>query len=169
MVGEGNVEIGIRRVSHLAVLALILVGLAGCDAGGGTVPLNSAGLVPPAATGGTAPTPAPAPAPAPASAPAPTSAPVSSPAPTGSATVSWTAPSTRVDASPISLGELAGYWVYWGTSASNLSKAVKISGASATSYTLTGLSSGTYYFKVTVYDVNGMESPRSDVASKVIL
>lgn len=155
-------EIGIRRVSHLAVLALILIGLAGCDAGGGTVPLNSAGLVPPAATGGTAPTPAPA--------PAPTSAPVSSPAaPTGSATVSWTAPSTRVDASPISLGELAGYWVYWGTSASNLSKAVKISGASATSYTLTGLSSGTYYFKVTVYDVNGMESPRSDVASKVIL
>ena len=162
MVGEGNMEIGIRRVSHLAVLALILIGLAGCDAGGGTVPLNSAGLVPPAATGGTAPTPAPA--------PAPTSAPVSSPAaPTGSATVSWTAPSTRVDASPISLGELAGYWVYWGTSASNLSKAVKISGASATSYTLTGLSSGTYYFKVTVYDVNGMESPRSDVASKVIL
>jgi hypothetical protein len=67
------------------------------------------------------------------------------------------------------MSELAGYRVYWGTSASNLTNVASVPGASASSYKVTGLGKGTYYFKVTAYDINGTESPQSAVASKVIL
>ena len=67
------------------------------------------------------------------------------------------------------MSELAGYRVYWGTSASNLTSVVNVPSASSSSYKITGLGKGTYYFMVTAYDINGTESPQSAVASKVIL
>ena len=43
------------------------------------------------------------------------------------------------------LTNLAGYTVYYGTDRNNLSKSVKVSNPGLASYTVTGLTSGTWY------------------------
>ena len=85
---------------------------------------------------------------------------------TGSASLSWTAPTENTDGTPIT--GLAGYYVYYGTSANALTMSVTISDAAATSYVLSGLSPGTYYFAVVAYNAAGMDSPESNTASKSI-
>lgn len=88
---------------------------------------------------------------------------------TGSAALSWVAPVTRVDGTPLSLSQIAGYRVYRGTSSSNLALLSDLKDGSATSYTATGLAAATtYYFAVTVYDDRGNESGYSTVVSKRI-
>lgn len=87
---------------------------------------------------------------------------------TGTATVSWVAPSSRLDGTPISLSEIGGYILYYGTSNTNLTNAVTISGSSTNQRQVSGLVSGTYYFQVSAYDQQGIEGPRSGLASKVI-
>lgn len=66
------------------------------------------------------------------------------------------------------LTNLAGYTVYYGTSPSNLSQSVKITNAGLSAYTLSSLSSGTWYFAVTSYSSTGVESTRSGIVSKTI-
>ena len=131
--------------------------LGGCESGSSTVPTSLTAAGTPPATTSPAPKPTPAPAPAP-----PTTA-------TGSATVSWTAPLNRENGAPIAMVEVAGYRVYYGTSATSTTKVINVTGASVTAYKLTGLAAGTYYFKVSSYDTSGVEGPQSSVASKVIL
>lgn len=88
---------------------------------------------------------------------------------TGSASLSWVAPTTRVDGSPLSLSQIAGYRVYRGTSSGNLTLLRDLNDGSLTSYTATGLAAATtHYFAVTVYDSNGNESGYSAVVSKRI-
>lgn len=87
---------------------------------------------------------------------------------TGTATVSWVAPSSRLDGTPISLSEIGGYILYYGTSSTNLTNAVTISGSSTNQRQVSGLASGTYYFQVSAYDQQGIEGPRSGLASKLI-
>jgi hypothetical protein len=89
------------------------------------------------------------------------------PAPTaGSAAVSWVAPTENVNGS--ALTDLAGYNVYYGTSSASLSQKAAVSSAGATGYTVTGLTSGTWYFAVTSYTSGGVESARSPLSSKTI-
>lgn len=87
---------------------------------------------------------------------------------TDTATVSWVAPSSRLDGTPISLSEIGGYILYYGTSSANLTNAVTISGSSTNQRQVSGLVSATYYFQVSAYDQQGIEGPRSGLASKVI-
>lgn len=61
---------------------------------------------------------------------------------------------------------ITGYKIYIGSSSGNYSTTVTI--GNQTTYTLTGLSAGTYYFAVTAYDANGNESGYSNEVSKVI-
>jgi hypothetical protein len=61
---------------------------------------------------------------------------------------------------------LTGYKVYYGTS--SRSYGVFISAGNVTSYRVTGLSSGTYYFAVTAYDASGNESGLSNEISATI-
>ncbi|MCI0620413.1 MAG: fibronectin type III domain-containing protein [Acidobacteria bacterium] len=68
--------------------------------------------------------------------------------------------------SPNSESDLAGYKVYYGTSSHNYSSSVNVS--KVTSYTLTGLNAGTYYFAVTAYDTAGNESSFSNEVPKTI-
>ncbi len=91
---------------------------------------------------------------------------VTQPAPTGTAALSWTAPTQNTDGS--SLGDLAGYRVYHGTSASTLNETITLPGAVNTSYTFSQLSSGTHYFAVAAYNTSGVESAMSTVGSKSI-
>ncbi len=84
---------------------------------------------------------------------------------TGSASLSWTAPTTNSDGS--ALTNLAGYRIRYGTTTA-MSQTVQVSTAGVTSYTLGNLTSGTWYFAVLAYASNGAESPLSNTASKTI-
>ncbi len=85
----------------------------------------------------------------------------------GTAAVSWEAPTTNDDGTP--LADLAGYKVYYGTSSPlDKSTSPSINVGTATSYTLSGLTAGTYFFAATAYDTLGNESTLSEEVSKVI-
>lgn len=95
---------------------------------------------------------------------APFSVAVSSPS--GSATVTWTAPTTYTDGT--ALTDLAGYHVYYGTSPSSLTQVIDVANAGATSDTISNLASATWYFAVTAYTTSGLESALSSVVSKAV-
>jgi hypothetical protein len=86
---------------------------------------------------------------------------------TGSATLSWTPPTTNTDGSPLT--NLAGYKVYWGTSQGNYSSSVTLNNPGLTSYVVGNLPPGTWYFVATALNSSGAESAFSGVASKTIL
>ncbi len=86
--------------------------------------------------------------------------------PSSSRLLSWVAPSTRADGSYLPLTELEGYRIYYGTSASNLSVLVDLNDDSLTEYSVDTLPSGNYYFAVTAYDSNGIESGLSNIINK---
>jgi hypothetical protein len=89
--------------------------------------------------------------------------PVVSPA-TGSATLTWAAPSTNEDGTPLTA--LGGYKVYYGTTPGVYTS---INVGSVSSYQVRGLTKGeVYYFAVSAYDSSGNESDLSEVVSKVI-
>jgi hypothetical protein len=92
---------------------------------------------------------------------------VSAPAPTdGSATLSWIAPKTNTNGTPVT--PLTGYTIYYGTSESALTQSVVISGASTKTYEITGLTSGTWYFAIAADASDGTQSPMSNIGSKTI-
>ncbi len=92
---------------------------------------------------------------------------VTSPPPTtGSAVLALTPPTQNSDGS--ALTDLAGMRVYYGTSASSLTQVLDLPGAVATSYTLSNLASGTWYFAATAYTSSGQEGSPSATASKSI-
>ena len=84
----------------------------------------------------------------------------------GSATVSWTAPTQNTDGS--ALTNLAGFRIVYGASASALNQTVELSNPSLSTYTISGLTSGTWYFAVKAYNTVGGESAQSPTASKTI-
>jgi hypothetical protein len=85
---------------------------------------------------------------------------------TGSATLSWTPPTTNTDGSPLT--NLAGYKIYWGTSQGNYTSSTTLSNPGLTSYVVTNLTPGTYFFVATALNAAGAESVFSSVASKTI-
>ena len=86
--------------------------------------------------------------------------------PTGSATVTVTPPIQNTDGS--ALTDLAGVTIYYGTSASNLSQSVKITGSGPTSYTINNLTAGTWYFGGMAYTNTGVQSAMSGIVSKIV-
>ncbi len=84
----------------------------------------------------------------------------------GSATLSWTPPTQNTNGTPLT--NLAGYRVHWGPAAGSYPSSVTINNAGLTSYVVSNLAPGTYYFVVTALNSAGAESPLSNVASKVI-
>jgi len=82
----------------------------------------------------------------------------------GTATLSWTAPGTRLDGTSISLSEIDYYEVRYGQNQDSLTEIQRIDGAE-TSYEFTNLTPGTWYFTIKVVDINGLESPPSDIVS----
>jgi Putative Ig domain len=82
---------------------------------------------------------------------------------TGTATVNVTPPTQNSDGSPLT--NLAGMRVYYGTSPASLSQQIQLANTTATSYTLSNLASGTWYFGATAYTTMGTESALSPVVS----
>jgi hypothetical protein len=84
----------------------------------------------------------------------------------GSATLSWTPPTRNTDGT--ALTDLRGYKVYWGPAAGSYTNSVTLSNAGLTSYVVSNLVPGTYYFVVTAVNSKGAESVFSNAASKTI-
>ena len=84
----------------------------------------------------------------------------------GVATLDWMPPTENSDGTLLT--NLAGYTVYYGTSPNELSQTVKVSNPGLASYTMTGLTSGTWYFAVTSYSADGVESTRTSTVSTTI-
>ena len=85
---------------------------------------------------------------------------------TGSADISWTPPTTNTNGS--TLTNLAGYDIYYGTSATSLTQKVQVTNTGLTDYVISGLTSGTWYFAVVAYTSSGVESTLSNIANKTI-
>ena len=83
-----------------------------------------------------------------------------------SALVSWTAPTTNTDGS--ALADLAGFHVYYGTSAGGLNSMVDAPGAATRSRTVSSLVPGTYFFGVSAYTQSGAESAQSSPVSATV-
>ena len=94
-----------------------------------------------------------------------TPAPPASPK-TGSATLSWTPPTENTDGTPVT--DLAGYHIYYGTTEGAWTSTITVLEATETSYVVSGLAPGTYYFTVVAFNTAGDDSPESNVASKTI-
>ncbi len=84
----------------------------------------------------------------------------------GTATVSWSIPTTNSDGSPLT--DLAGFKVYYGTSASSLTQVVQLTNSTLSTYVITNLPAGTWYFGVKSYTSAGTESSISNIGSKTI-
>jgi hypothetical protein len=85
---------------------------------------------------------------------------------TGSATLSWTPPTQNTDGS--ALTNLAGYKIYWGPAAGNYPNSVTVNNPGLTSYVVTNLVSGTYFFSASALNSSGVESALAAPASKTI-
>jgi hypothetical protein len=86
--------------------------------------------------------------------------------PAGTALLSWGAPSTRIDGSP--LDDLQGYRIKYGIAPDQLRCLVEIREPGLTTWKVTGLATGTWYFAVVSFDGGLVESGLSGVVSKRI-
>jgi len=84
----------------------------------------------------------------------------------GMATLSWQAPTTDTNGAPLT--DLAGYRIYYGTSATDLSDTIQLTSVGLQTYVIQNLASGTWYFAVTAVASTGVESTLSVVVSKTI-
>jgi len=86
---------------------------------------------------------------------------------TGSATLSWTPPSTNSDGT--TLADLVGYRVYWGTTQGQYTSSASLNNPGLSRYVIDQLTPAKWYFVVTSINSSGTESQYSNVASKVVM
>ena len=84
----------------------------------------------------------------------------------GSATLSWTAPTERIDNTPLT--DLAGYQIHYGQSPGSYSNQITINNPGITTYVVENLSSGTWQFAVSAFDSAGQFSEFSNEGQKNI-
>jgi putative Ig domain-containing protein len=80
-----------------------------------------------------------------------------------SVSLSWTTPTQNANGT--ALTDLAGYYIYYGTSANQMTQSVKIANPGITSYVLSNLSPGIWYFSIVTYTTANEESTNSAVVS----
>jgi hypothetical protein len=84
----------------------------------------------------------------------------------GVATLSWETPPSKVSGEP--LDDLAGYRILYGRSSSDLDHSVLITDPAVTSYQVSSLTSGVWYFAVVAVNAKGLEGPPTTLATKSI-
>jgi putative Ig domain-containing protein/fibronectin type III domain protein len=84
----------------------------------------------------------------------------------GVASLQWEAPPSKVSGEP--LDDLAGYRILYGRSSSDLDHSVMIPDPATTSYQLSTLTPGVWYFAVVAVSADGLEGPPTTFASKSI-
>jgi hypothetical protein len=86
---------------------------------------------------------------------------------TGSVTLSWQAPTTREDGTPLT--NLAGYYIRYGRMSGVYDFEIKIDNPGITTYVVENLNPGTWYFVISSYDTDGIESEYSEEISVEVL
>jgi hypothetical protein len=81
------------------------------------------------------------------------------PASAATVTLNWQAPTENSDGSPLT--DLSGYKIYYGASAGNYSSNIPVPNPGLTTYVVENLLPGRYYFAVTSYNSQGVESTMS--------
>jgi len=81
-----------------------------------------------------------------------------------SAQLSWTAPTTRADGTPLTSAELAGYEIYYTTDDPAVAGTISVASSTAANYTLSNLAAGNYYFAMSAIDTTGLKSALSAMA-----
>jgi hypothetical protein len=84
----------------------------------------------------------------------------------GTATVSWVAPTTNTDGTP--LADLDSYRIAYGRSSTALDQSASVTNNTLTSFTINDLTSGQWFFAVYAVNTAGLESSISNIASKTI-
>jgi hypothetical protein len=78
----------------------------------------------------------------------------------GSATLTWDAPTQRIDNTPLT--DLAGYVIYVGQTARSYPTKITVKNPGLTAYVVDNLSSGNWYFAVSAFDSSGQHSDWSN-------
>jgi hypothetical protein len=84
----------------------------------------------------------------------------------GTATVTWTIPTTNSDGTPLT--NLRGFRIYYGTAVDSMTKVAEIANPSISTYSVTNLSPATWYFGIKAYTSSGVESAISNIANKAM-
>jgi len=85
---------------------------------------------------------------------------------TGVASLQWETPPSKVSGEP--LDDLAGYRILYGRSSSDLDHSVLITDPANTSFQVSSLTPGVWYFAVVAFSSNGLEGPPTTLATKSI-
>ena len=93
-------------------------------------------------------------------------APVAEESGSGVASLQWEVPPSKVSGEP--LDDLVGYRILYGRSSSDLDHSVMVQDPATTSYQVSGLTSGLWYFSVVAVNANGLEGPPTTLATKSI-
>jgi hypothetical protein len=88
-----------------------------------------------------------------------TSAPPTQPTASQPVTVSWQAPTTNIDGTPLT--DLAGYHVHYGSQSGSYTSTIDVANPGLVTYVIQSLPTGTYYFAVSGYDSAGLEGDLS--------
>ena len=129
----------LRRVGVTVSMALIGALLFGCESGSPDASTGSAAAAADTGSGTTAPE-------------------------SGTATVSWTAPAVDING----MTSVAGYRIYYGSAAGSLTHVIDVDDAGAVSFKVSNLAPGIWYFAVTDYDAEKIESTPSGVVQVTI-
>ena len=83
-----------------------------------------------------------------------------------SAMLSWLAPAQNTDGT--ALTDISGYHIHVGTDPNSLDTVLDLTDATATSYTVSKLTPGTWYFAISAYNAQGADGELSNIGSKTI-
>lgn len=78
----------------------------------------------------------------------------------------WNPPTQNSDGSPIT--NLVGYKIHYGTTSSEYTQTIAVANAGLTRYVVDNLPTGTYYFAITAYNSQGVESVPSGEISTIV-
>jgi hypothetical protein len=74
----------------------------------------------------------------------------------------------RSDQTPLSLADIGGYRVYYGTVEGEYPYRIDVNDGTAVEVVINNLPTGTHYFVVTTYDTEGRESEYSELVVKTL-
>ncbi len=84
--------------------------------------------------------------------------------------VSWNMPDSRLDGSDLPAHEIGGYLIHHRHENPDveMGDVIAINDSQATDYTLSSLPSGTHYFAISAYDIDGIQSELSETVIAVL-
>lgn len=85
---------------------------------------------------------------------------------TGSVTLEWTAPTHREDGTPLT--NLAGFYIHYGRMSGIYDYRTDVDNPGITTYVVEGLKPGKWYFVISAYDTDGIESNFSNEVARIV-